>query len=119
MPPVQHAGYWESCKDADGAYAERVQEHWERGVFVYEMHLGPYDEFALYDHVVDGPEHTHAVADNLLGKSFRVSDDGTHRASREWTVPSLGLVVRVAQAGTGPERGCASYYVRIETREGL
>ena len=108
-PPVLHQGRWLAC----GA-EERVLEHRVLGQLRWELHLGPLDEFALYDHQVDGAKHTHDGADNLLGPAFRVSDLETWRSARQWSEPRLGVWISVVQAGEAG--GCNSYHVRIEAR---
>lgn len=105
-----HAGYWESCGE------ERVLEHRHNGKPVFELHLGPADEFALYaagTEPEDGPDHSHEGPANLLAPAFRVSDVQTMRGARQWT--RLGLWISIVQAGA-PGDGCEGFHIRIEQR---
>jgi hypothetical protein len=110
-PPVLHQGSWQSCD-----HAERVLEHRKAGRLLWELHLGPDDEFALYKgEGPDGEDHTHDGPDNLLGPSYHVLDFSTYRADRTWTVPALHLQVNVVRAG-GSRDECMSWWVRVETK---
>src|ERR1700687_3703008 len=42
------AGHWQSCRERDGSYAERVYDHVVNGVGLYEVHMGPRREFAIF-----------------------------------------------------------------------
>jgi len=54
-------GNWQSCRDRDGQYAERVYDHLVNGVPLFEVHMGPRREFAIFKGVQD--EHRdHASA---------------------------------------------------------
>ncbi len=110
-PPVLHQGFWQTC---DGV--ERVLEHHASGHLLWELHLGPQDEFALYDHQVEHNENEtdpHNTKDNLLMPAFRVADVETWRGARQWRIPTLHLWISVVTAGA-PPAGCQSFYVRIE-----
>jgi len=109
-PPTLHQGSWQSCD-----HAERVLEHRVNGRPVWELHLGPDDEFGLYQQPLNGEDHRHDGPDNLLGPSYRVTADGTWRGKRNWTVPSLHLWVSIVAAG-GSREQCESFYVRVETK---
>src|SRR5262245_30728712 len=57
-------GSWQSCREADGRYTERVYDHVVNGAGQFEVHLGPGNEFAMFTGVQ--PEHRdHASPDNL------------------------------------------------------
>lgn len=113
LPPVLHQGTWQSC---DGE--ERTLEHWgfkgRRYVELWELHMGPQDEFALYDRWVDG-DHAHDTPDNLLGEYYHINALPTMRGARQWSVPSLRLWLSIVRAG-GSREECESYYIRIEQR---
>ena len=109
-PPTLHQGFWETCGGA-----ERVLEHRVNGKLRWELHMGPDDEFALYDHEVNGEDHTHDSPDNLLAPGYRVRDVQTWRGKRNWNIPRLRLWVSIAMAGE-PEAGCESFYIRIERK---
>ena len=64
-------GNWQSCREIDGRYSERIYDHVVNGEGKFELHMGPYREFALFKDVQE--EHRpHESRDNLL-KPFRVS----------------------------------------------
>jgi hypothetical protein len=111
-PPTVFEGNWQSCRGEDG-YGERVYEHVVAGKWKWELHMGPRDEFALYDHNVDGDDHTHMGAENLLSPAFHVNDVKTMGGKRNWRIPSLRLWVSIVAAG-GSREDCDSFYVKIE-----
>ena len=41
-------GNWQSCRQADGRYSERVYDHLVNGVGRFEVHMGPQNEFAIF-----------------------------------------------------------------------
>src|SRR5438552_6006568 len=89
-------GNWQSCRESDGRYAERVYDHVVNGVGQFEVHLGPHNEFAIFAGVQD--EHrSHASPENLLVPYRVVMQDG--RASHRWAIPSLNLRFTVTLAG--------------------
>ena len=83
-------GNWQSCRERDGQYTERVYDHVVNGVGQFEVHLGPRREFAIFTGVQDA-HRDHDAPDNLL-KPFRVVLEAG-RAKRRWEIPSLNLVV--------------------------
>src|SRR5438477_11347631 len=100
-------GNWQSCRQADGSYAERVYDHKVNGVSKFEVHMGPKREFAIFEGVQD--EHReHGAPANLLAP-YRLDVDG-NLASHEWRIPSLNLVFTVTLAG-GSRSDCESWYV--------
>jgi hypothetical protein len=102
-------GNWQSCREDDGEYAERVYDHVVNGVGQFELHLGPRHEFALFKGV-DEDHRDHESRDNLLA-DFDVSIRN-ERATRTWRVPSLGLVLTVTLAG-GSRQDCESWFVTL------
>jgi hypothetical protein len=103
-------GSWESCRDSDGHYTERVYDHVVNGVGQFEVHLGPRDEFAVFVGVQD--EHReHASAANLLQPYHLEHDAG--RATRRWELPSLSLAFTATLAG-GSRSDCESWFVLLE-----
>ena len=55
-PRGSHAileGNWQSCREADGRYSERVYDHVVNGVPRFEVHMGPRREFAIFEGVQD------------------------------------------------------------------
>jgi hypothetical protein len=104
-------GSWQSCREADGRYSERVYDHVVNGVGRFEVHLGPHDEFAIFEGVQD--EHRdHAAAANLL-KPYRVPMEAG-RAKQRWEIPSLDLVFTATLAG-GSRGDCDSWFILLET----
>lgn len=106
-PPVLHQGHWQSCD-----HAERILEHRVNGKLLWELHLGPDDEFGLYDHYVECCDHNHAAKTNLLAPGYKYNS----RMGQVWTIPKLHLWVNVVQGG-GSRDECAAhaYYVRVES----
>jgi hypothetical protein len=103
-------GNWQSCREADGHYSERVYDHVVNGVGQFEVHLGPDHEFAIFKGVQD--EHRdHASPDNLL-KPYNVSTR-SNRAKERWDIPSLGLAFTVTLAG-GSRTDCESWFILLE-----
>jgi hypothetical protein len=102
-------GNWQSCRDADGTYSERVYDHVVNGVPKFEVHMGPKREFAIFQGVQD--EHRdHNSPANLL-KPYRLDVEG-NLASHEWKIPSLNLVFTVTLAG-GSRSDCESWYILL------
>jgi hypothetical protein len=103
-------GTWESCRAADGQFAERVYDHVVDGVPQFEVHLGPHREFAIFKGVQD--EHrAHASEANLL-KPFDVAMVN-NRARQRWEIPSLNLVFTVTMGG-GSRTDCENWYILLE-----
>ena len=79
-------GHWQSCREADGRYSERVYDHVVNGVAKFEVHMGPRREFALFKGVQD--EHRdHASPANLLKPYVVAMDAG--RAKQRWEIHSV------------------------------
>src|SRR5471030_802001 len=103
-------GNWQSCRERDGTYAERVYDHVVNGVPQFEVHMGPRREFAIFRGVQD--EHRdHDSPENLL-KPFRVAFENG-RAKQRWDIPSLNLAFTVTMAG-GSRTDCESWYILLE-----
>jgi len=106
-------GNWQSCREDDGRYSERVYDHIVNGAGLFEVHLGPRREFALFKGVQDA-HRAHASAENLL-KPWNVEMEN-NRAKQRWEIPSLGLVFSVTLGG-GSRTDCESWYVLLEQVE--
>src|SRR5947207_6464060 len=79
-------GNWQSCRESDGHYAERVYDNTLPGIGPFELHLGPYHEFALFRGVQD--EHRpHDSRANLL-RPFNV-EVFSNRARHSWEAGGL------------------------------
>jgi hypothetical protein len=106
-------GNWQSCRDRDGSYAERVYDHLVNGVPLFEVHMGPKREFAIFKGVQD-VHRDHQSAENLL-KPFIVAMDAG-RAKQRWEIPSLNLAFTVTLAG-GSRTDCESWFILLEPLE--
>ena len=101
-------GNWQSCREADGHYSERVYDGRWAGVTPFELHLGPYHEFALFTGVQDA-HRDHNSPENLL-RPFNIELRG-HNAHHTWT--TAGLRIDVTLAG-GSREECESWYVTVQ-----
>ena len=100
-------GNWQSCREDDGEYAERIFDGTSPGLGRFELHLGPYREFALFRGVQE--EHRdHASSDNLL-QPYTVPLMGT-MARQKWIV--RGIVFEATLAG-GSRDDCESWWVTL------
>jgi hypothetical protein len=103
-------GSWQSCRELDGRYGERVYDHLVDGVGQFEVHLGPAREFAVFAGVQDD-HRRHDSPQNLL-KSYNVPMTN-NRAKQRWEVPSLNLVLTVTMGG-GSRTDCENWYILVE-----
>jgi hypothetical protein len=101
-------GNWQSCREADGQYAERVYDGKWPGIGPFELHMGPYHEFALFRGVQDD-HRVHTAAENLL-KPYNI-EIVANRAKQTWDV--AGLHLEVALAG-GSREDCESWFVTLK-----
>jgi hypothetical protein len=111
-PLTDHAramleGNWQSCREADGQYSERVYDGKWPGLGPFELHMGPYHEFALYRGIQDA-HRDHSSAENLL-RPFKVELQG-NSAHQSWDV--AGMHLEVGLAG-GSREECESWYVTL------
>ena len=106
-------GNWQSCREADGRYSERVYDHVVNGVGRFEVHLGPKREFGIFKGVQD--EHRdHNSPENLLKPYNLPLESG--RAKHHWEIPSLNLSFTVTLAG-GSRMDCESWFIVLEPLE--
>ncbi len=106
-------GNWQSCRENDGHYSERIYDHVVNGVGQFEVHLGPEHEFAIFKGVQD--EHRdHWSPDNLLSP-YKVPVE-MNRAKHRWEIPSLSLAFTVTLAG-GSRTDCESWFILLEPLE--
>jgi hypothetical protein len=101
-------GNWQSCREADGQYSERVYEGRFPGMTPFELHMGPYHEFALFRGIQES-HREHASAGNLL-RPYTVDVSG-NTARQKWEV--AGLVLEVVLAG-GSREACESWFVTLK-----
>jgi hypothetical protein len=104
-------GNWQSCREGDGQYGERVYDGKWPGLDPFELHMGPYHEFALYRGIQD--EHrAHTSSENLL-QPYNIPLRA-NAARQSWDVN--GLHVEVVLAG-GSREECESWYVTLKRAE--
>ncbi len=101
-------GNWQSCREGDGQYSERVYDGKWPGLGRFELHMGPYHEFALF-RGVQAEHRDHKSADNLL-RPFKLEVQGSS-AHQVWDV--AGLHLDVALAG-GSREECESWYLTLK-----
>lgn len=100
-------GNWQSCRENDGLYSERVYDAKVPGVGDFELHMGPYHEFALFRGVQED-HRDHGGAENLLRPyDVPVINNG---ARQQWDVAGLHLDVRL---GGGSRSDCESWFVTL------
>jgi hypothetical protein len=102
-------GNWQSCREADGQYSERVYDHVVNGVPKFEVHMGPRREFAIFAGVQED-HREHDSPANLL-QPYRLNGEG-NLAQHEWKIPSLNLVFTATLAG-GSRSDCESWYILL------
>ena len=102
-------GNWQSCRESDGRYSERVYDHIVNGVAKFEVHMGPRREFAIFEGVQDA-HRDHDSPANLL-RPYRLEVEG-NLASHEWKMPSLNLVFTATLSG-GSRGDCESWYILL------
>ena len=105
-------GNWQSCREVDGQYAERIYDHVVNGS-KFELHMGPRREFALFKGVQEA-HRDHDSPENLL-KPYRVALDAG-RAKQRWEIPSLSLVFTATLAG-GSRTDCESWFIILAPME--
>jgi len=103
-------GSWQSCRESDGRYTERVYDHIVNGVPQFEVHMGPRAEFAIFKGVQE-QHRDHASPDNLL-RPHQVATEGG-RARQRWEIPALELAFTASLAG-GSRSDCDSWFVLLE-----
>lgn len=106
-PAALLEGHWESCREEDGRYAERVYENTVPGLGRFELHLGPYHEFALFRGSQDD-HRDHSSPDNLLRPY--IVEVVANRAVQRWEVGGMRLVVAL---GGGGREECESWFVTL------
>ncbi len=82
---------------------------WSPGSRSNEVHLGPYDEFAIFKGV-QAKHRDHDSPDNLL-KPYRVPIR-FGAVTQHWSIPSLNLSFDVSVAG-GSRSDCASWWITL------
>jgi hypothetical protein len=100
-------GNWQSCRESDGQYAERVYDGKWVGLPPFELHMGPYHEFALFRGIQDD-HRDHQSPENLL-RPYNV-EIRANAAKQSWDVE--GLHLEVALSG-GSREDCESWYITL------
>ena len=101
-------GNWQSCREGDGHYSERVYDGTWAGIGSFELHLGPYREFALFRGIQD--EHRdHSSEKNLL-RPYNV-EILANSARQSWDVE--GMHLEIALAG-GAREQCESWFITLK-----
>jgi hypothetical protein len=101
-------GNWQSCRESDGGYAERVYDGRWPGMEPFELHMGPNHEFALFRGIQD--EHRdHNSPENLLRP--HTVELASNMAKHSWDVN--GLHLEVVLAG-GSREDCESWFVTLK-----
>jgi hypothetical protein len=78
-------GNWQSCREADGQYSERVYDHVVNGVPKFEVHMGPRREFAIFAGVQED-HREHDSPANLL-QPYRLNGKAIWRSTSGKSVP--------------------------------
>jgi hypothetical protein len=100
-------GNWQSCRQSDGEYAERIYDGHTPGVGRYELHLGPYHDFAFFRGMQES-HRDHASVENLLAP--HVVPVAAGRGHQKWV--TAGLVFEVTLAG-GSRDDCESWWITL------
>jgi hypothetical protein len=101
-------GNWQSCREEGGQYSERVYDGKWAGIGPFELHMGPYHEFALFRGIQDA-HRDHNSSENLL-RPFNLELQG-NAARHSWDVAGVHLDVTLAG---GSREQCESWYVTLK-----
>lgn len=101
-------GNWQSCREEGGGYSERVYDGKWPGLEPFELHMGPYHEFALF-HGIQDAHRDHSSPENLL-RPFNIELVG-NSAHQSWDVAGVHLDVTLAG---GSREQCESWYVTLK-----
>ena len=104
-------GNWQSCRERDGQYTERVYDHLVNGVGQFEVHMGPRREFAIFTGVQDA-HRDHDSPDNLL-KPFRVLLEAG-RAKQPLGHPVAQPRRSRSRSAGGSRTDCESWYILLK-----
>ena len=100
-------GNWQSCRDGAGQYSERVYDGKWPGVPPFELHMGPFHDFALFRGIQDA-HRSHDASENLLRPHTIELKGGSARQA--WDV--AGLHFEATLAG-GSSDQCESWYITL------
>lgn len=110
-PRVILSGNWQSCREVDGEYGERIWDYVHAGQWNFEFHMGPYHDFALYRIAQDEKNHSHADDINELTPHEIVLVNNHGRQT--WRLRDM--IITASIAGGASER-CESFFVQIERK---
>jgi hypothetical protein len=105
-------GNWQSCREDDGTYGERIWDYVYQDKWHFEFHMGPNHEFALYRVQQDEEKHDHS--DELNELKPHVVETQSNKAKQVWSLPDVR--VSVVLAGGSQDR-CESWFVTIERKK--
>jgi hypothetical protein len=101
-------GNWQSCRGSESEdYDERIYDGHAPGIGRFELHLGPYHDFALFRGVQED-HRDHDNPDNLLKPHVVPVVSG--KGSQKWV--AAGLVFDVTLAG-GSRDSCESWWITL------
>lgn len=115
-------GHWQSCLERDGNRREWIFDYTVLGRPVFEFHMGPSNEFAVFAGVVD--EHrSHRSATNLLQGYIGDLDHQPYHKHWDFRVDHIAYELQVDVAG-GSRDACEggadyptySYFVNLRKR---
>lgn len=112
-PDALLSGHFLSCPEGE-TYGERAFQYQQHGTVLFELHMGPRDEFALFKGEFDG-DADHAGRLNLLTPAFHY-DDVQSRTGRNWS--AYGLHVNVVRVPVSDE-DCYGFLVRVVADKGF
>ena len=101
-------GNWQSCRESEhDDYAERIYDGQAPGIGRFELHLGPYHDFALFRGMQED-HRDHDSPDNLLKPHVVAVVNG--QGSQKWI--AAGLSFEVTLAG-GSRDTCESWWITL------
>lgn len=107
-------GTWESCKEDDGTYGERIWDYvYPSKQWNFEFHMGPYHDFAFYRVQQDEEKHDHSDELNEL-KPHQVVVE-YNRAHKIWNLKDVRIDVALTP---GSYDRCETWFVTIEKKHG-
>ena len=114
-PNVILNGVWASCREDDGQFGERIWDYVvdNNSKWVFEFHMGPYHEFALYRTKQDD-EHNHSDDSNEL-KPYDVIVE-QFRANQTWDLQDVRINVVLTGGSRDIADRCEQFFVTIERK---
>jgi hypothetical protein len=100
-------GNWQSCRENGGGYAERIYDGKWPGLPPFELHLGPFHDFALFRGIEEEHRDHNSAANLLVPHTVELE---SNRAGHTWDV--AGVHFEVVMSG-GSREDCESWFVRL------